>query len=167
MSAHTRAWKQRDSIERLRSLWARSSLHWTDTRRWVSMGSNSKTGSNNWSSSSYQAVCKNNPLKIENYPDYDKLSDEDEKEFCRVARVQPAVFLRVKSILLLECSKAGFCSYSRARKIAGIDVNKTRLIHNLLVNNATIKASAWIIFCWNLWPFFSVKKLFIVIHFVI
>ncbi len=92
--------------------------------------------------SSYQTVCKNNPLKIENYPDYDKLSDEDEKEFCRVARVQPAVFLRVKSILLLECSKAGFCSYSRARKIAGIDVNKTRLIHNLLVNNATIKASA-------------------------
>ena len=25
--------------------------------------------------SSYQAVCKNNPLKIENYPDYDKLTD--------------------------------------------------------------------------------------------
>lgn len=91
---------------------------------------------------SYQTACKNNPLKIENYPDYEKLNDEDEKEFCRVARVQPVVFLRVKSILLLECSKAGFCSYSRARKIAGIDVNKTRLIHNLLVNNATIKATA-------------------------
>lgn len=89
----------------------------------------------------YQAVCKNNPLKIENYPDYEKLN-EDEKEFCRVARVQPTVFLRVKSILLLECNKVGHCTYSRARKIAGIDVNKTRLIHNLLVNNNVIKASA-------------------------
>jgi len=89
----------------------------------------------------YQTVCKNNPLKIENYPDYEKLN-EDEKEFCRVARVQPVVFLRVKSILLLECNKVGHCSYSRARKIAGIDVNKTRLIHNLLVNNNIIKASA-------------------------
>ncbi len=89
----------------------------------------------------YQAVCKNNPLKIENYPEYEKLHDDDEKEFCRAARVQPSVFLRVKSILLLECSKAGHCSYSRARKIAGIDVNKTRLIHNLLVNNNLIKAA--------------------------
>jgi len=91
--------------------------------------------------STYQATCKNNPLKIENYPEYEKLQDDEEKEFCRAARVQPSVFLRVKTILLLECSKAGHCSYSRARKIAGIDVNKTRLIHNLLVNNNVIKAN--------------------------
>ena len=92
--------------------------------------------------SSYQIACKNNPLKIENYPEYEKLHDDEEKEFCRAARVQPSVFLRVKSVLLLECSKAGHCSYSRARKIAGIDVNKTRLIHNLLVNNNVIKATS-------------------------
>lgn len=75
---------------------------------------------------------KNNPLRIENYPDSDKL-DEDEKEFCRVARVQPVVYLRVKGVLVLENKKAGFCSYARARKLAGIDVNKTRLIHNLML----------------------------------
>ena len=59
--------------------------------------------------------------------------NEDEKEFCRVARFQPTVFLRVKTVLLMENEKAGFCNYSRARKIAGIDVNKTRLIHNFLI----------------------------------
>lgn len=75
---------------------------------------------------------KHNPLKIENYPDSDKL-DEDEKEFCRVARIQPSVYLRVKAILIVENKKAGFCTYSRARKIAGIDVNRTRLIHNLML----------------------------------
>lgn len=83
---------------------------------------------------------KNNPLKIENYPDSDKL-DEDEKEFCRVARVQPTVYLRVKAVLVMENSKAGFCTYSRARKIAGIDVNKTRLIHNLLLKLELIRAN--------------------------
>ena len=88
----------------------------------------------------YQAVCKNNPLKIENYPDFEKLNEE-EKEFCRVARIQPAVLLRVKSILILEYNKTGHCSYSRARKIAGIDVNKTRLIHNLMINSNLIKAT--------------------------
>jgi hypothetical protein len=89
----------------------------------------------------YQAVCKNNPLKIENYPDFEKLNEE-EKEFCRVARIQPAVLLRVKSILILEYNKTGHCSYSRARKIAGIDVNKTRLIHNLMINSNLIKATS-------------------------
>ncbi|CAF0785393.1 unnamed protein product [Brachionus calyciflorus] len=84
---------------------------------------------------------KNNPLKIENYPDCDKL-DEEEKEFCRVARVQPTIFLRVKAILILENNKMGFCTYSKARKIAGIDVNKTRLIHNLLLKLELIRANA-------------------------
>ncbi len=83
---------------------------------------------------------KNNPLKIENYPDWEKL-DEDEREFCRVARVQPSVYLRVKAILVLENTKAGFCTYARARKIAGIDVNKTRLIHSLLLKLELIKAT--------------------------
>ena len=84
---------------------------------------------------------KNNPLKIENYPECEKLN-EDEKEFCRVARVQPSVYLRVKAILVLENKKAGFCSYARARKIAGIDVNKTRLIHNLMLKLEYVRASA-------------------------
>lgn len=84
---------------------------------------------------------KNNPLKIENYPDWEKLNEE-EREFCRVARIQPSVYLRVKAILVMENKKAGFCSYSRARKIAGIDVNKTRLIHNLLLKLELVKASA-------------------------
>lgn len=98
----------------------------------------SGTGSTNLPSQ--QPICypathmkyKNNPLKVEDYPDCDKL-DDDEKEFCRVARVQPLVYLRVKGVLIGENKKAGFCSYARARKIAGIDVNKTRLIHNLLL----------------------------------
>jgi hypothetical protein len=75
---------------------------------------------------------KHNPLKIENFPDSDKL-DEDEKEFCRVSRIQPSVYLRVKAILVLENKKAGYCTYSRARKLACIDVNRTRLIHNLMI----------------------------------
>jgi hypothetical protein len=95
------------------------------------------------SASSYPAShlkYKNNPLKIENYPDCDKLNEE-EKEFCRIARVQPTVYLRVKSILVMENKKAGFCSYARARKIAGIDVNKTRLIHNLMLKLDYVKAN--------------------------
>lgn len=83
---------------------------------------------------------KNNPLKIENYPDSDKL-DEEEKEFCRVARVQPSIYLRVKAILIMENNKSGFCTYSKARKIAGIDVNKTRLIHNLLLKLELIRSN--------------------------
>lgn len=83
---------------------------------------------------------KSNPLKIENYPDFDKLN-EDEREFCRVSRIQPAVFLKVKTILITENSKSGQCSYSRARKIAGIDVNKTRVIHSYMITNNLIKAS--------------------------
>lgn len=82
---------------------------------------------------------KNNPLRIEDYPDCDKL-DEDEKEFCRVARIQPVVYLRVKAVLIGENRKVGFCTYARARKIAGIDVNKTRLIHNLLLKLNLINA---------------------------
>ena len=81
---------------------------------------------------------KNNPLKIENYPDYDKLN-EDEREFCRVSRIQPAVFLKVKTILITENQKSGQCTYSRARKIAGIDVNKTRVIHSFMISNKLIK----------------------------
>lgn len=81
---------------------------------------------------------KNNPLKIENYPDSDQLNEE-EKEFCRIARIQPTKYLRVKAILIMENTKTGVCTYSRARKIAGIDVNKTRLIHNLLIKLDLIK----------------------------
>lgn len=83
---------------------------------------------------------KHNPLRIEEYPDSDKL-DEDEKEFCRVARLQPVVYLRVKAALIGENKKAGFCTYARARKIAGIDVNKTRLIHNFLLKLNLINAA--------------------------
>lgn len=83
---------------------------------------------------------KNNPLQIENYPDFDKLN-EDEKEFCRVSRIQPAVFLKVKTVLMIENQKAGQCTYSRARKIAGIDVNKTRVIHSYMINNKLIRVS--------------------------
>jgi transcriptional adapter 2-alpha len=83
---------------------------------------------------------KNNPLKIENYPGFDKLN-EDEKEFCRVSRIQPAVFIKVKTILITEMQKTGHCSYSRARKIAGIDVNRTRVIHSYMISNKLIKAS--------------------------
>jgi transcriptional adapter 2-alpha len=83
---------------------------------------------------------RHHPLKIENYPESEKLNDE-EKEFCRVSRIQPMVYLRVKQILVQECNKAGFVTYSRARKIACIDVNKTRRIHNLLLNLKLIKAN--------------------------
>lgn len=86
-----------------------------------------------------QMKYKNNPLRIEEYPESDKL-DEDEKEFCRVARIQPVVYLRVKGVLIAENKKAGFCTYARARKIAGIDVNKCRLIHTLLLKLNLISA---------------------------
>jgi hypothetical protein len=102
--------------------------------------SNSASSENNSQNIPHYLKYKNNPLKIENYPDFEKL-DEEEKEFCRVARFQPTVFLRVKTILLMENSKAGFCSYSRARKIAGIDVNKTRLIHNFMLKNSLLNIS--------------------------
>ena len=87
-----------------------------------------------------QQKYKNNPLKIENYPEADKLNDE-EKEFCRVSRIQPTVYLNCKHILILECNKVGYVTYSRAIKIASIDVNKTRKIHNFLLHLNLIKAN--------------------------
>jgi hypothetical protein len=111
--------------------------------RFVLMEKNLLDFRRNVTQSSYpvsQLKYKNNPLRIENYPDSDKLND-DEKEFCRVARLQPSVYLRVKTILILESNKNGSCSYSRARKIAGIDVNKTRLVHNFMLNHRMIKAT--------------------------
>ena len=83
---------------------------------------------------------KHLPLKIEHYPDSDKLDDE-EKEFCRMTRVQPTVYLRVREILCMENKANGSCSYSRARKIAKIDVNKTRVIHNFMLKVGLIKAT--------------------------
>ena len=83
---------------------------------------------------------KSLPLKIEHYPDSDKLNDE-EKEFCRVTRIQPSVYLRVKEILCLESQTHGSCSYSRARKLAKIDVNKTRVIHNFMLKVGLIRAA--------------------------
>ena len=101
------------------------------------------TASNSTQSTSASLISqqkyKNNPLKIENYPEADKLNDE-EKEFCRLSRIQPTVYLRVKQIIILECNKAGYVTYSRARKIASIDVNKTRKIHNFLLHLNLIKA---------------------------
>ena len=67
---------------------------------------------------------------------------EQEKEFCRKSRrIQTSVYLRVKVILVSEFKKNGACSYSQASKVAGINVNKTRLIHNLLIDKHLIKAS--------------------------
>jgi len=106
-------------------------------KRFVASEKNIPLSSNNNSVLKYKHV----PLKIESYPDSDKLNDE-EKEFCRITRIQPTVFLRVKAILTIENSKAGFCTYSRARKIAGIDVNKTRLIHNHLLKMNLIKTTS-------------------------
>jgi transcriptional adapter 2-alpha len=89
---------------------------------------------------SSQLKYKNNPLKVEDYPENDKLNEE-ERETCRISRIQPAIFLRVKGILMLEDSLNGHCSYSRARKIAGIDVNRTRVIHTHLVKVGLITAN--------------------------
>lgn len=83
---------------------------------------------------------KNVPLKIEHYPDSDRLNEE-EKEFCRITRIQPTVYLKAKDIISMENQIHGSCSYSRARKIAKIDVNKTRVIHNFMLKVGLIKAS--------------------------
>lgn len=77
---------------------------------------------------------------FDNDPEAIKLYDE-EKEFCRLSRIQPTVYLRVKQIIILECNKVGHVTYSRARKIASIDVNKTRKIHNFLLHLNLIKAN--------------------------
>jgi hypothetical protein len=106
-------------------------------KRFVATEKNIQINSTNNSVLKYKHV----PLKIESYPDCEKLNEE-EKEFCRITRIQPTVFLRVKAILIIENSKAGFCTYSRARKIAGIDVNKTRLIHNHLLKMNLLKLSS-------------------------
>ena len=54
---------------------------------------------------------------------------------------QPTVYLKAKEIICLENQINGSCSYSRARKIAKIDVNKTRVIHNFMLKVGLIKAS--------------------------
>ena len=68
---------------------------------------------------------------------YEKLL-ADERELCSIARVQPDVYLDLKTLLISENKKSGFVKLAQARQLLKIDVNKTKKIHEYLVKEGYI-----------------------------
>lgn len=76
---------------------------------------------------------KASPIKIQGMIGYDKLSSS-EQNLCSVIRIFPEVYLNYKFLLINENKKYGFVKLAQARQLLKIDVNKTKKIHELLIN---------------------------------
>ncbi|KAG8178015.1 hypothetical protein JTE90_011647 [Oedothorax gibbosus] len=77
------------------------------------------------------------PLNIATLPDFEKLNPK-ERELCSNLRILPTSFLQYKATLLHEYGKLGCLRLANARKIIKIDVNKTRHIYDLLLEQGLI-----------------------------
>lgn len=77
------------------------------------------------------------PLPIHGLPGYESLTPK-EKELCEVLRLTPKSFLQHKGILLNEYRKFGRLRLATARSVLKIDVNKTRKIYDLLLEEGAI-----------------------------
>lgn len=78
------------------------------------------------------------PLDISGYPSYNNLSAK-EKDLCSQLRLLPSAYLDFKQALTTECDKHGKLRLAQARQLIKIDVNKTRKIYDLLVQEGVIK----------------------------
>lgn len=70
-------------------------------------------------------------------PNYDKLSD-DERQLCSRARLIPDAYLAYKKILIAENSKIGYIRLADARRLIKIDVNKTRVLYDFLLEHGFV-----------------------------
>lgn len=78
------------------------------------------------------------PLDIIDLPDYNLLSQK-EKDLCSNIRLIPQNYLEIKRLFMLENDKLGSLKLLDARRIAKIDVNKTRKIYDFLVKEGFVK----------------------------
>ncbi|KAG8186592.1 hypothetical protein JTE90_019914 [Oedothorax gibbosus] len=77
------------------------------------------------------------PLNIATLPNFEKLNPK-EMELCSNHRIMPTYYLQYKATLLNEYGKLGYLRLANARKIIKIDVNKTRHIYDLLLEQGLI-----------------------------
>lgn len=77
------------------------------------------------------------PLNIAGMPGFDKLSSK-EREVCASLRLLPTSFLQYKATLVNEYRKMGSLRLANARNVIKIDVNKTRRIYDLLIEQGLI-----------------------------
>ncbi|XP_060578203.1 transcriptional adapter 2-alpha-like [Ruditapes philippinarum] len=78
------------------------------------------------------------PLDVTGLPSYDRLNVR-ERELCSQLRLMPSAYLEFKVALINESDKHGGLRLAQARQLIKIDVNKTRKIYDLLVNEGSIK----------------------------
>lgn len=68
---------------------------------------------------------------------YDKLNNV-EQELCSTIRIVPNAFIAYKQLLTTENNKLGYLRLADARKLIKIDVNKTRVLYDFLVEHGFI-----------------------------
>lgn len=68
---------------------------------------------------------------------YDKLNNV-EQELCSTIRIVPNAFIAYKQLLTAENNKLGYLRLADARKLIKIDVNKTRVLYDFLVEHGFI-----------------------------
>eukprot|EP00096_Caligus_rogercresseyi_P012424 TRINITY_DN5203_c0_g1_i1.p1 TRINITY_DN5203_c0_g1~~TRINITY_DN5203_c0_g1_i1.p1 ORF type:complete len:446 (-),score=132.15 TRINITY_DN5203_c0_g1_i1:151-1488(-) len=76
-------------------------------------------------------------LDISGLPSYAKLS-ETEQSLCSEIRLTPESFLHIKDTMVSECKRCNGLKLADARPAFKIDVNKTRKIYDLLINEGVI-----------------------------
>lgn len=77
------------------------------------------------------------PIEIVGMPGYSKLS-EKEKDLCRNVRLVPATYLQLRDVLVAEQARSGCVKLQTARRLLKIDVNKTRKLHDFLIETGFI-----------------------------
>ncbi|CAL1263186.1 unnamed protein product [Larinioides sclopetarius] len=80
------------------------------------------------------------PLNIATMLGFDKLTSK-ERDLCSSLRIIPSSFLQYKSTLINEYRKLGSLRLANARSVIKIDVNKTRKIYDLLLEEGLISKS--------------------------
>lgn len=73
---------------------------------------------------------------------YEKLTI-DEQELCSTIRIVPSSFLTFKSLLATENNRMGYLRLADARKLLKIDVNKTRVLYDFLLERGYINKNVW------------------------
>lgn len=77
------------------------------------------------------------PLAIAGMPGYEKLNAK-ERDLCAKLRLMPESYLGYKNTLINEFRKSGSLRLATARTIIKIDVNKTRKIYDLLLDEGLV-----------------------------
>lgn len=70
-------------------------------------------------------------------PNYDKLN-EDERQLCSNIRIIPDAYFAYKKNLTAENAKIGYLRLADARRLVKIDVNKTRVLYDFLLDHGFI-----------------------------